>query len=406
MRLKDNSKRDLFHSFEHRFALGDGVHLAVAVSGGGDSIALLSLLSEWSVMSGIRLSAVTVDHGIRPEAQQEHAIAAATSQRLSIDHTLLHWNPTKRGNLQDQARRARYRLIADWAKSNGIPSVALAHTADDQAETVLMNLARGSGVDGLSAMPMELERHDTLWLRPLLRTRRKSLRAYLCKRGLAWADDPSNENLNFDRAKFRQLLGQSSKLGLSTNRLVATSARMQEARKVLEQAANHAARTCAVRTSLGEVLFNDQFWQFPLDTRMRLAADALRAVSGREYRPRYTSLMNALERVQRFTTTISGCILTPMSAGGFLVMREFAACGPPVDALEVWDGRWRLQKSDPPSGCVIAGLGSAGRDRFMSTPALWLDGELWASPFAGIRTEWIFEYCNHGPCWGRFSQAS
>ena len=124
--------------------------VAVAVSGGGDSVALLLLLQE----TGARpLAAVTVDHGLRPESAAEAAAVAALCSARGIAHTLLRWEePAGAGNLQARAREARRRLIGDWARGRGIGAVALGHTLDDQAETFLLRLARGSGVDGLSGM--------------------------------------------------------------------------------------------------------------------------------------------------------------------------------------------------------------------------------------------------------------
>ena len=127
--------------------------LGVAVSGGGDSVALLCLMADWAAPREVRLAAATVDHGLRPEAAAEAAGVAALCGRLGLAHATLRWEGWDgRGNLMDAARRARRRLLADWAAEQGLAAVALAHTRDDQAETVLMRLARGAGVDGLSAM--------------------------------------------------------------------------------------------------------------------------------------------------------------------------------------------------------------------------------------------------------------
>ncbi len=416
--MKDERTRKILRSFERLPALANSRQAAVAVSGGGDSMALLSLLAEWSRVRNIRLAAVTVNHGIRAEAEQECALAADFARSLGIKHRLLNWRPPAGGNLQDAARRARRRLISDWAKSENIKSVALAHTMDDQAETVLMNLARGSGVDGLSAMPGEIESHGIRWLRPLLGVRRSELREYLRVKKIEWAEDPSNQDSQFDRVKARRLIGRTSRPGLFVRRLAATASRMQEARTALERAADDAALACASRTELGEITFNERFWTLPSDVRMRLAADALRAVGRREYRPRFKSLAAVLERSRSRGVTLAGCILKPAGRDILLVMREPAACGPAVPPEEVWDGRWRLARPGPPEGAVISALGpslrslppgrgpAAERARLAATPALWRNGEVWAAPFAGLRPDWRFEFCRGGPHWERFSRES
>ncbi|MCB2123065.1 MAG: tRNA lysidine(34) synthetase TilS, partial [Rhodobacteraceae bacterium] len=130
-------------------APGRSDRLGVAVSGGSDSTALLCLLADLRGTGGPDLAAVTVDHGLRPEAAGEARSVAALCARLGVSHTICRWDGWDgTGNLPDQARRARQNLIAGWASGLGIGAVALAHTRDDQAETVLLRLARGSGVDG------------------------------------------------------------------------------------------------------------------------------------------------------------------------------------------------------------------------------------------------------------------
>ena len=143
--------------------------LGVAVSGGSDSVALLLLVRAWAAVSGREIAAVTVDHGLRAGSAGEAADVAALCARIDVAHDVLNWRGWDgRGNLQDHARRARRDLIADWAQERGIATVALGHTLDDQAETVVMRLARGSGVDGLAAMAVVSQAACVVWLRPLL----------------------------------------------------------------------------------------------------------------------------------------------------------------------------------------------------------------------------------------------
>ena len=146
---------DLLSILKEAFAPSLPDRLGVAVSGGGDSMALLCLAADWAAEGGPPVMAVTVDHRLRPEAADEARMVAqrfcADGWRAACD--TLVWDHAKiGGNLQDAARRARYRLIADWARGRGVAHVAMGHTADDQAECVLMGLARAAGIDGLSGM--------------------------------------------------------------------------------------------------------------------------------------------------------------------------------------------------------------------------------------------------------------
>lgn len=136
--------------------------LGIAVSGGSDSVGLMRA----AVAAGLKPQIVTVDHGLRPESRAEAEGVAEAAQLLGLSHDILKWTGwSGRGNLQDAARRARQRLIGAWAAEREIPVVALGHTQDDQAETVLMRLSRASGVDGLSAMPEWRESYWGHWWR-------------------------------------------------------------------------------------------------------------------------------------------------------------------------------------------------------------------------------------------------
>ena len=174
--------------------------IGVAVSGGGDSVALLLLLEAAAARVGRSVAAVTIDHGLRPESAGEAAAVAALCAGRGIAHETRRWEGwDEAGNLQGRARQARRALIAGWARGRGIGAVALGHTLDDQAETVVLRLARGSGVDGLAGMAAVVRAEGVLWLRPLLGVRRAALRGWLEAEGMGWSEDPSNLDLRFDR---------------------------------------------------------------------------------------------------------------------------------------------------------------------------------------------------------------
>src|SRR5690606_38404014 len=155
--------------------------IGVAVSGGSDSMAALHLLTAF----GLKVEAATVDHGLRPEAATEAETVARACAALSVPHETLRWTdgPAATGNLMEQARLARYRLLAGWALRRGLTQVAIAHTADDQAETFLMRLAREAGLDGLAGMRSTWEQDGVTFIRPLLVIGRADLRGYLSRHG-------------------------------------------------------------------------------------------------------------------------------------------------------------------------------------------------------------------------------
>lgn len=211
--------------------------LAVAVSGGGDSLGLLLLAAR--TFPG-RVTALTVDHGLRAAAAAEAAGVAAHCAALGVPHTTLRWEGDKpRGNLQAAARAARYRLMADWCAAHGIALLLTAHHADDQAETLLMRLQRGSGSAGLAGIRAvrPLAPGVTL-LRPLLGVRRAALAAMVAAAGWTPVDDPSNADPRFDRTAARALLAQLPTLDVV--RLAGTAAALAQAEDALAWAASRA----------------------------------------------------------------------------------------------------------------------------------------------------------------------
>lgn len=212
-------------------ALDDDARIALAVSGGADSMAMLLLAA--AALPG-RVAAVTVDHGLRAEGADEAALVAALCQQLGVPHvTLAPLAPIVGSSLQKQARAARYAAIEAWMAHHGIGMLLTAHHADDQAETLLMRLNRASGTTGLSGIRPIRHSDHALVLRPLLRWRRRELRDVAAAAGIGWVEDPSNADPRHDRTRYRDLLaGQSL---LSAGALAAATAHIAETDAALEQ---------------------------------------------------------------------------------------------------------------------------------------------------------------------------
>jgi len=374
--------------------------VCLAVSGGGDSMALLHLAAGWARDRETRLAAVTVDHGLRPESAEEAALVARAAADLGIPHQTLNWTGWDgRGNLQHAARTARRQLIEDWAGARDIGVVLTGHTSDDQAETVLMRLARGSGVDGLAGIA-EVEVHRLTWMRPLLGQSRAGLRDFLREQGVAWAEDPSNDDLRFDRIKARQMMGHLAGLGLTVPRLTETAAHMRQARIVLDRAMRELAEQAVAQVQGDLLIERAAFDAAPRETRTRLLAGALMWVSGNPYRPRYAPL-SAL--ADTGSGTLHGCQV--IDADGCLrVVREYQAVRDiRCETSALWDDRWRLIGPHHP-GLHIGALGPDGArqcaDRagtgpphlsLIASPAIWQGTRLIAAPIAGFLNGWRAE---------------
>ena len=370
----------------------DGTVLGLAVSGGGDSMAMLHL----SVAAGLSVRVATVDHGLRPEAAAEAAEVGQVCAGLQVPHEVLRWHWDGTGNLQDAARRGRRAVLAAWALRHGLVTVALAHTRDDVAETFLMRLARGAGVDGLAAMAPRWHEAGVDWVRPLLAVSRAELREYLHGIGGTWVDDPSNDNDRFDRVRARKALSVLRPLGISAERLAAVAAHLAEARAALE-AATEAALAQVVRDhGLAVQVDVAALAAQPAEIQRRLLVALILRIAPGDYAPRGAAVQSLLARlVAGKGGVLAGCrfLVVKGRLWGFREAR--AVAGMVAQPGQVWDGLWRIEGPWPEAAEVRAlGAGIAlcpdwratglPRAALMVSPALWQGATLIAAPHAGF----------------------
>jgi tRNA(Ile)-lysidine synthase len=220
----------------------------LAVSGGADSTALLVLARHWRrrLRRGPNLVAATVDHGLRPGSRAEAQAVGALARRLGVAHEILVWRGKKPASgIEAAARHARYRLLAELAhRLDGAP-IATAHTLDDQAETVLMRLAAGSGPAGLAGMRARDVRHGIVLLRPFLGVRKQRLIATLMREGIGWSEDPMNADPAFARSRLRVVGAALAREGLTPERVGRLAERMARYEHVVA-AAEEAARAALI----------------------------------------------------------------------------------------------------------------------------------------------------------------
>lgn len=390
----------LIDAIDRRFG-GKGAlsRIGVAVSGGSDSLALLHLLHDWGRAE--HLAAATVDHGLRPEAAEEAATVARVCDGLGIPHTTLKWRGWDgKGNLQGLARDSRYSLLAEWAQAEKLDTVCLGHTLDDQVETFLMRLSRAAGIDGLSGMDHRIERDGARFDRPLLGARRASLRAYLDARGVAWLDDPSNEDARFDRVKVRRALAALEDAGIEAESIENSISNLRLAGLALRIQAREIASKI-VRETAGDLIF-DRARLRRLDPEMshRLLTGALMFVSSEHYPPRADGVVevDAAIRAGR-NATLHGCLVL-VSDMTVRITRELKAVASTEAATdEPWDTRWVLSGphdetltiralGDDVATCPDWRTTGLPRQSLMSSPAIWRGGHLVAAPVAGLSNGW------------------
>lgn len=377
--------------------------VGVAVSGGSDSLALLYLTSEIAKDHRLSVQAVTVDHGLRKEAAAEARKVAAICADLGVAHETLRWRDWDgKGNTQNAARNARYALIAEWAQTAGIETVALGHTQDDQAETFVMRLARASGVDGLSAMPARRSHLGVLWLRPLLNVRRTVLRAFLDNKGVEWLDDPSNVDPRFERIRVREQLPALGELGISVEVLAQVSKNLAQARDALADQALNVAKKLVTEHSGALCIDWRGFQGVPIEIQRRLLIASLKWLSGSYYPPRQSALEAVWATVKdNGTATLEGCILKRKGDNLWLCRELNAVCSVRAALGELWDGRWRVTGGAETGDYKVSALGEDGlvgcadwrdaglpRDVFLSTPAVWKGPELVAAPLVKTDQAW------------------
>ena len=298
--------------------------IAVAVSGGGDSVALMHLLAEHAKARKRKAPIVlTVDHGLRKSSAKDSKQVAAWAKKAGLPVHVLTWAGAKpKSGIEAAAREARYGLMGAWLVRHKIATLMVGHTIDDQAETFLLRLARGSGLDGLAAMraraPWPVAGFPKLSvIRPLLGITRADLRAYLKALGHAWLDDPMNEDEAFDRVKIRRAQKTLVGLGLTAPRLAAAASHLARARLALESATEAllARATSRPKGQAGMLLASATLMAAPREVGLRALAAMLMTVSGQGYRPRFEALERLFDCIAAGTlgkgANLHGCHISP-----------------------------------------------------------------------------------------------
>lgn len=372
----------------------------IAVSGGGDSMALLHLIA--ACRGSHQPHVITVNHHLREAAAAEAAFVAKQCAQLGLAHTTLNWTGwDDKGNLQAAARDARYQLLAEFAKSEGLEAILLGHTTDDVAETFLMRLARGSGIEGLAAMRPHFHRHGVDFDRPLLDFSRSHLRDFLREIDAEWIDDPSNDDPRFQRVQMRNLQPALDDVGLTVSRLRETAARIQDANEIVMLAVQHLASHATHHPDGSVSLDEGQTHGLHPETHRLFWTKLLQWMGQVDYPPRADAVQACLARARsEGRAQLAGCELTYSSQVLTMTREAKAVADFTCQSDEVWDGKWRLTGPHA-AGLIIRALGEDGlkqvedwRDTGLAgralivSPAIYQGGSLVAAPVAGLQNGW------------------
>lgn len=384
--------------------------IAIAVSGGADSMALALLADRWARDRDGRITALTVDHGLRPESQEEAWTVADWFGARGIAHQTLRWSGAKpRTGKQAAARNARYTLMQDWCRQEGCLHLLLAHHRQDQAETYLIRLESGSGPDGLASMAAVSERNHLRLLRPLLGIDKDRLRATLRAQSQNWIEDPSNRDPAYARARLRALHDDRARTGPPLGGGENASFLLGRRRAVLEADTAALLARIAVIDEAGFCYFERKALAAAKpDLARRALARMLVTISGAVYAPRgerLDRLLGALTGAEGYAArTLAGCRIVPYR-GEILVCREPAAVRARVAITRAgayrWDNRFTLHVARNDSGNRVAlEINRLGRNGWaqltaaeprlratpipqpvrLSLPAVFAGGQLVAAP--------------------------
>ncbi len=343
---------------------GAAPYLGLAVSGGADSLAMAVLAADWARSAGGTASAFIVDHGLRADSAAEAAAAAATLGRLGIPARVLRLAALAAGpGLPARARAARLAALEDACRAAGILDLLLAHHAADQAETVIMRQLRGSGPAGLAGMAALSETASVRLLRPLLSVAPIRLRATLIARRITWAEDPTNSDARFTRARLRAMRRDAAGTGPATRALAAAAVADGAARAARDaETAAWLAAEAAIRPEGFAILPAGPWPGDALGALLRMVAGA-----GHLPPPEAVAAIAAVpDQAIGGGICLGGARLLPAGrfGPGFLLCREAASVAAPIVALRGarWDGRFRrpAQDADLP-GERIGALGPAAR---------------------------------------------
>lgn len=386
-------------------------HVAVAVSGGADSMALAILAHRWARHRQGTITALVVDHRLRSGSTREARQVKATLAARGISATILTWRGAKPDSgIQNAARTARYRLLGDWCAAHGVLHLLVAQHGDDQIETVLMRAERGSGPDGLAGMAAVVEFPTHRVLRPVLPLRRARLRATVDASAVPWIDDPSNQDPRFTRVRVRQRLESGDQSAEAWQRAIADTAKAAAARVAADEETARFLGNIAAVFSAGYVALDpDAVRAAPPALASRALASAIVTVSGRHYPPRSERLERLVSALRApkpaAPRTLAGCRIAHRG-GRLLVVREPAAA---TEVLSItapgpyrWDNRFDIGVAKSRHPLTIARLGHDGwrsvsqRDPSLrstaipalvrpSVPAIYIDSEIVAVPHLGYR---------------------
>lgn len=372
--------------------------LAVATSGGADSLCLLLLTHRWAEEKGGKVIGLTVDHGLRPESKDEALRIHTWAKERNIEHIILNWSGEKpRSRLQEKARQARYKLLTNWCKEHQISTLLLGHHQQDQEETFWMRLSAGSGLDGLSGMTRQKTKDGITILRPLLQFPKDRLKETLRAENQLWIEDPTNKSLSFLRGRLRSVLENE---GLSQRRLIDVMDKLRVDADFIRDALYKTIENSVQLCEGGYIVLDKQeFETLHPALSKRLISYLLQWFSGKDYPPSHSQILGIVEKLKISSPFTAGGVYWYPKADKFILRREVSKIEKAISLTSLdkdilWDQRYWLKvdiKKVVKEETILAPLGahSSLKKKIHSSipssiwptlPTLWLNGKVVSIP--------------------------
>jgi len=387
-------------------------YIALAVSGGGDSMALVLLMHSFVKENGGKLIAFTVEHGLREDSLAEAEGVHKILSGLGIEHRILKWEGEKpKTRIEELAREARYNLLIEECKKEGVDYLAVAHNIEDLVETFWIRLSHGSGLDGLSSIAPVFERQSVKIIRPLLDFTREELRAVCKSANVEWFEDSSNKDEKYLRVKLRKFEQMLKDEGLTSDRLLKVITKLEDSREGLDFAVTEYSKEVLEYFDLGYIRLDvEKFKKYPKDIQRRILAKALDDVYPQKYKTGFDLVDSATSSIvdNDFKgVTLSGCEIFPEKEGGVFIAREYSRVEASLEVKNgvIWDNRVELECINLEHQCRVAALGDEGLRQLkadiklkncleklpykikLSIPAIWQEDRLLSVPNLGYNCQ-------------------
>ncbi len=343
-------------------------HIAVGVSGGPDSLALALLLNRWVREKGGSLTALIVDHGLRPESRTEAQAVSRILREQNVSSVLLPWKGEKPSHhLQEYARLARYNLLESYCWNQGIFYLFIAHHKEDQAETFLTRVGKKSGLTGLCGMQVIEERWFGCLVRPLLHIEKEELVCFLKSLNIPFFIDPSNSKEQFERVRLRQCSEVLKKINLTPEAITGAMEKLQQANSAIEERVSEAYLESIVFSPFGwaEVLLRP-FLKYSKEVQYRLLEDVLRTLGGREFSLRSAALGRVLDDIREHkgtVKTLGHCFIYKRKDSLFIMREEASLSNLSLNSIHknIWGGLYYIEKKEEQQKKTRWELRSLGR---------------------------------------------